>query len=167
MTWGKLPHLSGLLAVSSLQWISLPCPTGVTGMWVLVGHTLPSAKPCVDMWSCLCCGPHTKEGLDGERLLGLPGQKEGLRMNVLQPNTKLGTASSGNQKYLLCICMELYTFRSPFPFILSTAHLASSNKVYKTASLTMISSVYGITLFSFWVFFFFFFWFVLFFGHFL
>lgn len=84
-----------------------------------------------------------------ERLLDCQGQKDRLGVSVLQPITKLGTACLGNQKRLLWICMELYTFGSPFPFILPTAYLASSNKGYKTASLTMISSVYGITLFPF------------------
>lgn len=79
---------------------------------------------------------HTlKKGLMERDCWDCQGQKEGLRMSVLQPNTKLGTAYSGNQKCLLWICMELYTFRSPFPFILPTAHLASKQRSLQNSFL--------------------------------
>lgn len=75
----------------------------------------------------------------------IKAKKRDIRRSILQPNTKLSIACSGNQKHLRYVHIELYTFKSPFPFILPTAYLVLCNNVYKTASLTMVSSAAGIT----------------------
>lgn len=64
--------------------------------------------------------------------------------SVLQPNTKLSSLCSGNQRHLCRVCVELYTFKSACPFMPHTAYMVCSSNIYRTASLVTISAA-GIT----------------------